>query len=129
MKFFCYLRLGREMVLGHKISGSGIRYFGKSGKTRILGYYLTNLAEIFLLAPSGSRDGFRSQNFRIRDPVFPKIWKNPDFRVLFDQFSGNTHLKHWFVDIFGLCIKGQSPETKIAAKPLDASGEAAGLNW
>ena len=34
------------MVLGQKNSGSGIRIFQKSGKTRILGYFLTDLAEI-----------------------------------------------------------------------------------
>ena len=33
----------------------------------------------FLLAPSWSRDGFRPKKFRIRDPVFPEIRKNPDF--------------------------------------------------
>ena len=41
----------------------------------------------FLLAPSWSRGGFRLKNFRIRDPVFPEIRKNPYFRVLFDQFG------------------------------------------
>ena len=41
----------------------------------------------FLLAPSWSRDGFRPKKFRIRDPVFPEIRKNPVFRVLFDQFG------------------------------------------
>ena len=33
----------------------------------------------FLLAPSWSRGGFRPKKFRIRDPVFPEIRKNPDF--------------------------------------------------
>ena len=33
----------------------------------------------FLLTPSWSRGGFRPKKFRIRDPVFPKIRKNPDF--------------------------------------------------
>ena len=47
----------------------------------------TDLANIFLLAPSWSRDGFRPKKFRIRDPDFPEIWKNPDFRVYFDQFG------------------------------------------
>ena len=42
---------------------------------------------LFLLAPSWSRDGFRSKKFRIQDPDFPKIWKNPDFRVFFDKFG------------------------------------------
>ena len=28
---------------------------------------------LFLLAPSWSRDGFRPKKFRIRDPVFPEI--------------------------------------------------------
>ena len=41
----------------------------------------------FLLAPSWSRDGFRPKKFRIRDPDFPEIRKNPDFRVFFDQFG------------------------------------------
>ena len=44
---------------------------------------------LFLLAPSWSRGGFRLKNFRIRDPVFPEIRKNPYFRVLFDQFGWN----------------------------------------
>ena len=48
---------------------------------------LTDLAKLFLLAPSWSRDGFRPKKFRIRDPVFLEIRKNPDFRVLFDQFG------------------------------------------
>ena len=39
----------------------------------------TDLAEIFLLAPSWANLGFRPKKFRIRDPVFPKIRKNPDF--------------------------------------------------
>ena len=43
----------------------------------------------FLLAPSWPRDGFRPKKFRIRDPVFPKIRKNPVFRVLFAQFGWN----------------------------------------
>jgi len=43
---FCLLRLGHGVVLGQKkipdpVSG----FFRKSGKTQILGYYLTNLAE------------------------------------------------------------------------------------
>ena len=46
----------------------------------------------FLLAPSWSRDGFRPKKFRIRDPVFPEIRKNPDFRVLFDQFGWNLRV-------------------------------------
>ena len=41
----------------------------------------------FLLAPSWSGDGFRPKKFRIRDPDFPEIRKNPDFRVFFDQFG------------------------------------------
>ena len=47
LNFFCQLRLGHGMVLGQKNSGSGIRIFRKSGKTRILGCFLTNLAENF----------------------------------------------------------------------------------
>ena len=43
----------------------------------------------FLLAPSWSGDGFRPKKFRIRDPDFPEIRKNPVFRVLFDQFGWN----------------------------------------
>ena len=39
----------------------------------------TDLAKLFLLAPSWSRDGFRPKKIRIRDPVFPEIRKNPDF--------------------------------------------------
>ena len=42
---------------------------------------------LFLLAPYWSGDGFRLKNFRIQDPVFPEIRKNPDFRVFFDQFG------------------------------------------
>ena len=38
----------------------------------------------FLLALSWSRDGFRPQKFRIRDPDYPE---NPDFWVFFDQFG------------------------------------------
>ena len=44
---------------------------------------------LFLLAPYWSGDGFRLKNFRIRDPVFPEIRKNPYFRVLFDRFGWN----------------------------------------
>ena len=33
----------------------------------------------FLLASSWSHDGFRPKKFRIRDPVFPEIRKNPGF--------------------------------------------------
>ena len=47
----------------------------------------TDLAKLFLLAPSRSRDGFRSKKFRIRDPDFPEIRKNPVFRVIFDRFG------------------------------------------
>ena len=71
----------------------------------------------FLLAPSWSRDGFRPKKFRIRDPVFPEIRKNPDFRVLL------------LYPFFECTIIGRSPETQIAAKPLDASGEAASSKY
>ena len=46
----------------------------------------------FLLAPSWSRDGFRPKKFRIWDPDFPEIRKNPDFRVFFDQFGWNSQV-------------------------------------
>ena len=42
---------------------------------------------LFLLAPSWSQDGFRSKKFRIRDPDFPEIRKNPVFRVIFNRFG------------------------------------------
>ena len=77
----------------------------------------TDLAKFFLLAPSWSRDGFRLKKFRIRDPVFPEIRKNPDFRVLL------------LYPFFECTIIGRSPETQIAAKPLDASGEAASSKY
>ena len=35
--------------------------------------------KFFLLAPSWANLGFRPKKFRIRDPVFPEIRKNPDF--------------------------------------------------
>ena len=41
----------------------------------------------FLLAPSWSRDGFRPKKFRIRDPDFPEIRKNPDFRVFLTNLA------------------------------------------
>ena len=37
----------------------------------------TDLAKLFLLAPSWSRDGFRPKKFRIRDPVFPDKTGSP----------------------------------------------------
>ena len=37
LNFFCQLRLGHGMVLSQIKSGSGIRIFRKSGKTRFLG--------------------------------------------------------------------------------------------
>ena len=43
-----------------------------------------------MLAPSWSGGGFWPKKFWIQDPVFPEIRKNPDFRVLFDQFIWNV---------------------------------------
>ena len=40
-----------------------------------------------LLAPSWSRDGFRPKKFRIRDPNFPEIRKNPDFSVFLTNLA------------------------------------------
>ena len=67
-----------------KSSGSGIRFFRKSRKTRILGYYLNNLAEIYRYYSPWHKYVLTQINlwigypiFRIRKPVFPgKIQQN-----------------------------------------------------
>ena len=67
---------------------------------RVLVAYLrpngwTDLAELFLLAPSWSRDGFIQKKFRIRDPVFPKIRKKlilaGNYNLFLQKFS-NFHV-------------------------------------
>ena len=47
---------------------------------------------LFLLAPYWSGDGFRLKKFRIRDPVFPEIRKNPDFKVFLTDLAELTQL-------------------------------------
>ena len=47
LNFFLLAPSWSRNGLGQKNSGSGIRIFRKSGKTRILGCFLTNLAEMF----------------------------------------------------------------------------------
>ena len=56
----------------------------------------TDLAKLFLLAPSWSRDGFRPKKFRIRDPVFPEIRKNPNFENFEDigTFRSSYKIDH-----------------------------------
>ena len=48
-----------------------------------------DMAKLYFLALSWSGVSFWLTKFRIQDPVFPDIRKNPDFRVLFDQFGWN----------------------------------------
>ena len=97
----------------------------------------TDLGKLFLLAPSWSRDGFRSKKFRIRDPVFPKIRKNrfshhfysytlnifwQKSLNLFLENAGTINFRFYkFSHILSFEVKGQSH----FQKPLEASGEAA----
>ena len=52
----------------------------------------TNLAKLFFVSSILVRGWFLAKKFRIQDPVFPKIRKNQDFRVLFDQFGWNSQV-------------------------------------
>ena len=52
---------------------------------------------LFLLAPSWSRDGFRLKKFQIRGPVFPKIRKNLFWREIIKYFCkkySNFHVEN-----------------------------------
>ena len=51
-----------------------------------------DMAKLYFLALSWSGVSFWLTKFRIQDPVFPDIRKNPDFRVLFDQFGWNLQV-------------------------------------
>ena len=79
----------------------------------------TDLAKLFLLAPSWSRDGFRPKKFRIRDPVYPEIRKNPDFRVLFDQFGWNV----WVIlTLNQICFNTNKFLDPVSGSPNPESG-------
>ena len=51
-----------------------------------------DMAKLYFLALSWSGVSFWLTKFQIQDPVFPDIRKNPDFRVLFDQFGWNLQV-------------------------------------
>ena len=65
----------------------------------------TDLANLLLLAPSWSRDGFQPNKFRILDRDFLEIRKNPVFRVLFERFGLNSHVKLTLTKIYFNTIK------------------------
>ena len=74
---------------------------------------------LFLLAPYWSGDGFRLKNFRIRDPVFPEIRKNPYFRVLFDQFGWNV----WVIlTLNQICFNTNKFLDRVSGSPNPESG-------
>ena len=74
---------------------------------------------LFLLAPYWSGDGFRLKNFRIRDPVFPEIRKNPDFRALFDQFGWNF----WVIlTLNQICFNTNKFLDRVSGSPYPESG-------
>ena len=73
----------------------------------------------FLLAPSWSRDGFRPKKFRIRDPDFPEIRKNPDFRVFFDQFGWNFQV---ILTLTQICFNTNKFLDRVSGFPDPESG-------
>ena len=73
----------------------------------------------FLLAPSWSRDGFRPKKIRIRDPVLPEIRKNPDFRVLFDQFGWNSQV---ILTLTQICLNTNKYMDRVSIFPEPESG-------
>jgi len=73
----------------------------------------------FLLAPSWSRDGFRPKKFRIRDPDFPEIRKNPDFRVFFDQFGWNFQV---ILTLTQICLNTNKFLDRVSDFPDPESG-------
>ena len=99
-----------------KKSGFGIRIFRKSGKTRFLGYYLTDLAEILRKYLPLPKYVLKQINFwigypifRIRNPVFPgkirQIGQNSCLTVYHDvihHFSYSNHGKFIFGTQFAI---------------------------
>ena len=73
----------------------------------------------FLLAPSWSQGGFRPKKFRIRDPVFPEIRKNPDFRVSFDQFGWHFQV---ILTLAQICFNTNKFLDRLSGSPNPESG-------
>ena len=79
----------------------------------------TDLAKLFLLAPSWSQDGFRPKKFRIRHPVSPEIRKNPDFRVFFDLFGCNFQV---ILTLIQICFNTNKFLDRVTGFPDPKSG-------
>ena len=116
LNFFVSSVLVTRWFQAKKKSGSGIRILRKSGKTRFLGYYLTDLAEILRKYSPLPKYVLKQINFwigypvfRIRNPVFPeKIrlnWAKSGLTVYHDvihHFSYSNHGKFIFGTQFAI---------------------------
>ena len=82
----------------------------------------------FFLAPSWSRGGFRPKKIRILDPVYPEIRKNPDFRVLFDQFGWNVWV---LLTLNQICFNTNKFLDRVSGSPNPEFGfpEKSGKIW